>query len=232
MSTDYYGRIEQQRGPHPSEQMLAAIARGLHLSLDERDHLFRLAGHAAPHRSLRNEHISPGMMRILDRLEDTPAQVLTRLGEPLRQTRPATALLGDHTGHTGMARSVGYRWFTDPQSRLIYPAEDHPKHGRIYASALREVYAKEGPGSRAGQMVEALLAAGGDFAEIWAEHQVGLLYSDTKRILHPELGLIEVYCQTLQDPDQSQTLLVYTAVPGSESYEKLQLLSVIGDQRI
>ena len=46
MSTDYYSRIEQRRGPNPSEQMLAAIARGLHLSLDERDHLFRLAGHA------------------------------------------------------------------------------------------------------------------------------------------------------------------------------------------
>ena len=45
MSADYYSRLEQERGPHPSEQMLAAIARGLRLSLDERDHLFRLAGH-------------------------------------------------------------------------------------------------------------------------------------------------------------------------------------------
>ena len=42
MSTDYYSRLEQQRGPQPSEQMLAAIARGLRLSQDERDHLFRL----------------------------------------------------------------------------------------------------------------------------------------------------------------------------------------------
>ena len=25
MSTDYYSRLEQQRGPHPSEQMLAAF---------------------------------------------------------------------------------------------------------------------------------------------------------------------------------------------------------------
>ena len=46
MSTDYYSRIERQRGPQPSEQMIAAIARGLHLSLDERDHLFVLAGRA------------------------------------------------------------------------------------------------------------------------------------------------------------------------------------------
>jgi transcriptional regulator with XRE-family HTH domain len=72
MSTDYCGRIEQQRGPTPSEQMLAAIARGLHLSLDERDHLFRLGGHPVPQRIFRDDHLSPGMMRIVDRLEDHP----------------------------------------------------------------------------------------------------------------------------------------------------------------
>ncbi len=44
MSTDYYSRIERGRSPQPSEQMVAALARGLRLSLDERDHLFRLAG--------------------------------------------------------------------------------------------------------------------------------------------------------------------------------------------
>jgi transcriptional regulator with XRE-family HTH domain len=62
MSADYYSRIEQQRGPHPSEQILAAIARGLHLSLDERDHVFRLAGYAIPRRIFRDGHINPGMM--------------------------------------------------------------------------------------------------------------------------------------------------------------------------
>ena len=104
VSADYYSRIEQQRGPHPSEQVLAAIARGLHLSLDERDHLFRLAGHAIPQRVFRDDHINPGMMRIFDRLEDTPAQVVSHLGETLRQTRLAVALLGDDGIHTGMAR--------------------------------------------------------------------------------------------------------------------------------
>ena len=48
MSTDYYRRLEQSRGPQPSEQMLAAMARGMRLSLDERDHLFRLAGTRHP----------------------------------------------------------------------------------------------------------------------------------------------------------------------------------------
>ncbi len=36
--------------------------------------------------------------------------------------------------------------------------------------------------------------------------------------------------QTLLDPDQSHLLLVYTATPGTESHDRLRLLSVIGAQ--
>jgi transcriptional regulator with XRE-family HTH domain len=232
MSADYYSRIEQQRGPHPSEQMLAAIARGLHLSLDERDHLFRVAGHAAPQRVHRGDHINPGMMRILDRLADTPAQVMSSLGETLRQTRPGIALLGDDSRWTGMARTMVYRWFTDPEARRIYPEEDHPMHGRVFTAQLRATYVRDGKRSRAAAVVDTLLATSSEFAAVWAEHDIGTMHRDRKRIAHPELGLLELHCQTLVDPDQSQTLLVFTAVPGTESYEKLQLLSVLGDQRI
>ena len=114
--------------------MIAAIARGLHLSLDERDHLFVLAGHHAPRRSLRSDHVNPGMMRILDRLSDTPAEVISGIGETLIQTRLAVALVGDQTKYTGMARSLTYRWFSDPASRSIYPEEDHPIHRRVFTA--------------------------------------------------------------------------------------------------
>jgi len=224
MSADYYSRIEQQRGPTPSEQMLAALARGLHLSLDERDHLFQLAGHPTPQRTLRDDHISPGVLRIIDRLEDTPAMIISRNGETLRQTRMAVALLGDETRYTGLARSVVYRWFTDPASRDIYPVEDHPTHGRIFTAQLRQRYAAS-PTDRAGEIVSALLAISPEFAEVWADHEVGLTHTDRKRIVHPQLGVLSLYCQTLLDPDQGQALLVFTAVPGSPSYQKLQLLA-------
>jgi hypothetical protein len=36
----------------------------------------------------------------------------------------------------------------------------------------------------------------------------------------------------LLDLDQWQSLLVFTATPGSESYEKLQLLRVVGTERM
>ncbi|WP_327001850.1 hypothetical protein OHA72_43005 [Dactylosporangium sp. NBC_01737] len=50
--------------------------------------------------------------------------------------------------------------------------------------------------------------------------------------VHPELGVLDLACQALLDPDQSHSLLVYTAVPGTESYDKLQLLAVIGPQPV
>lgn len=228
MSTDYYTRLEQQRGPHPSEQMLAALARGLRLSLDERDHLLALGGYAVPRRAHRADHVDAGIMRVLDRLQDTPAMVVSGLGETLVQTPPAVALFGDETSYDGLDRYVVHRWFTDPASRRIYPEADHPLHGRQFTADLRAALVREGGGGRAQEVVDALLAGSEEFAAVWAEHEVGRRHSKVKRLVHPEVGELEVYCQVLQDPDQSQGLLVFTAVPGSESHEKLQLVSVLG----
>ncbi|GAB2621978.1 helix-turn-helix transcriptional regulator [Pseudactinotalea suaedae] len=232
MSTDYYSRLEQERGPQPSEQMLASIALGLHLAVAERDHLFRLAGHQPPVRGGISEHISPGLLRILDRLDDTPAEVVTELGETLRQSPMGVALTGDHTRHTGSARSIGYRWFTDPASRALYAPEEHPFLTRMWASGLREIATLRGPGSRAARLVDELLERSEEFRRVWADHEIGIRPHTVKRFVHPELGGLELTCQRLLDPDQSHSLLVYTAVPGSESAEKLRLLSVIGAQPV
>ncbi|WP_208865747.1 helix-turn-helix transcriptional regulator [Streptomyces zinciresistens] len=232
MSTDYYARLERARGPQPSEQMIASIAQGLHLGLDERDHLFRLAGHTPPVRGADSEHISPGLLRILDRLHDTPAEIVTELGETLRQTPLGVALTGDLTAWTGPARSIGYRWFTDPATRRLYAPEDHPFLGRMFVSGLRGVATLRGPGSRAAHYVDLLLARSEEFREVWDRHEVGVRPDEVKRFVHPGVGRLELTCQSLLDPDGPHLLLVYTAVPGSESHEKLRLLSVVGAQSV
>ncbi|MFF5229288.1 helix-turn-helix transcriptional regulator [Dactylosporangium sp. NPDC000521] len=232
ISADYYSRLERERGPHPSEQMIASIAQGLHLSLDERDHLFRLAGHRPPVRGTTSAHISPGLLRILDRLADTPAEVVTELGETLRQTPLGVALTGDLTGYTGPARSIGYRWFTDPACRARYHPDDHALHSRVFASGLRATVTLRGQDSWAAHLQRLLLERSEEFRAVWAEHEIGVRYSHVKRFIHPEVGLLELTCQALLDSDQGHSLLVYTAVPGSESHEKLQLLSVIGTHQV
>ncbi|MEU7479732.1 helix-turn-helix transcriptional regulator [Lentzea sp. NPDC042327] len=230
MSADYYARLEQERGPHPSEQMIAAIAQGLHLSLDERDHLFRLAGHPPPGRGGTSDHVSPGLARIFDRLHDTPAEVVTELGETLRQTPLGVALTGDAAARTGPERSLGFRWFSDPSSRALYEPADHAFLGRMFASGLREALTRRGPGSRAAHYADLLLATSEEFRTVWDRQEIGLRPREVKRYVHPAVGALELHCQTLLDPDQHHFLLVYTATPGSESHEKLRLLSVVGTQ--
>ena len=232
MSTDYYARIERGTGPQPSEQMIASIAQGLHLSVDERDHLFRLAGHHPPARGGSSDHISPGLLRILDRLQDTPAEIVTELGETLRQSPLGVALTGDTTHFTGPYRSLGYRWFADPSSRALYAPDEHPFLARLWVSGMREVATLRGPSSRAAALAEALLEQSAEFRALWELHEIGVRPRETKHFVHGELGDLELSCQTLIDPAQSHSLLVYTASPGTESYEKLQLLSVIGSQTL
>jgi transcriptional regulator with XRE-family HTH domain len=228
MSPDYYARLERGAGPQPSEQMVAAIARGLRLSLAERDHLFALAGHVTPRRTSRTDHVGPALMRVLDRLQDTPAQVMGGLGETLVQTPLAVALLGDQTHYTGHARSVVYRWFTDPASRDIYVADDHDLHGRTFTAQLRDAAARNGPRSAAAELARNLRATSGEFAAVWDEHEIGLKHNEPKRFDHAEVGRLDLYCQTLLDPGTEHSLLVFTATPGTPSHDTLRLLGVIG----
>ncbi|WP_433011113.1 helix-turn-helix transcriptional regulator [Kribbella sp. CA-294648] len=233
MSTDYYSRLEGGRGPQPSTEILAAIARALRLTLDERDHLYLLAGHGIPARASGGDHVNPGLLRIMDRLVDTPAQVFNRLGETLVQTSADVAFEGELTNFEGLERSNIYRWFMVGGERERYADEElRANHSRVLVSGLRSVFATDGSKSRAATIVRALLDGSAEFGRLWDAHEVGIRHVGTKRFLHPAVGELELHCQLLDDQEQQQTLLVFTAAPGSVSAERLELLSVLGSQRL
>ena len=231
MSTDYYTRLEQRRGPQPSPQMLGALARALRLTTDERDYLYRVAGHSAPDRVAVTDYVAPGLLRIFDRLGDTPALILNALGETLVQNDSARALFGDASDLTGMERSSYYRWFVHPgRERRAYPPADHDRQSRAQVASLRVAYGLLGPASRAGEMVRDLIARSPEFARLWQAQEVARRFEDHKVLVHPQVGPIEVDCQVLFTEDESQVLLVLTAAPRSDAESKLKLLTVLGTQ--
>ncbi|SDD88224.1 helix-turn-helix transcriptional regulator [Auraticoccus monumenti] len=232
MSADYYTRLEQRRGPQPSTQMLGSLARALRLTGDERDYLYRVCGHSAPDR-VSGSHVAPALLRVMDRLVDTPAMVLGPLGETLVQNDPARALFGDASQLSGMERSAIYRWFVHPeQERWRYPEEDHERQGRAQVASLRAAHGAAGAGSPAAEMVAVLQARSPEFARLWEAHEVSRRFEDHKVLIHPEIGPIEVDCQALFTEDASQVLLVLTAPPRSEADSRLRLLAVLGTQRL
>jgi len=231
ISIDYYVRIEQVRGAVPSAQVLTTIARALRLDIDERDHLLRLAGHSVPPRSRRTAHVAPALLRVLDRLVDTPAVVVSDLGDTFEQNPMAIALLGDQTAHTGLDRSAIHRWFTGhPAERALCPPGQEERTSIRHAVHLRTSIANGGDDDRTRAIVASLMDRSAEFRDVWARHDVRPPADEVKQMIHPELGRLELFCQRLGDATTSQSLLVFTAAPGSESAEKLRLLEVIGSQ--
>ncbi len=227
-SIDYYNQLEQGRGAQPSEQMVAALARALRLSEDERAHLYFLAGRPIPPKHSLAAHVHPGMLDLLQRLPTTPAAVITDLHAVLVQNRLATALLGPISKAKGREASFVYRWFTDPQARSRYHPDEHGHQSRVFVADLRAVAARRGRDEQVAGLIGALLSASHEFAELWAHQEVAVRRADRKRLLHPELGELELDCLSLLSEDGTQRLLWFTAPVGGDSAEKLALLDVLG----
>lgn len=230
MSTDHYTRLEQARGSRPSRQMLAAVARALRLTSDERDHLFHLAGEEPPRDRPATEHVRPGLLRVLDRLSDTPAQVVSDRGDVLAQNAMAKALHGDASTRSEAERNAVWRYFTDPSARELFPAEDRDHAARAAVADLRATYARRPGDARLAGLVRRLRARSEEFRALWDTHDVAVRRTDVKRFLHPVVGLLELDCEVLLNPEHDQRLIVYTARPGSSSHERLELLRVVGLQ--
>jgi transcriptional regulator with XRE-family HTH domain len=228
MSADYYRRLEQTRGPHPSRQVLAAIARALRLTEDERDHLYHLAGEEPPRDRRTDGHVRPGLLLILDRLEDTPAQVVSYAGDVLARNAMCAALAGDVSARRPDQCNMVVRYFSDPAARELFPPEDRAEHARAHVAHLRAVLAARPDDGYVAGLVRRLRASSEEFARLWEEHEVALRRRGTKRFRHPAVGLLELDCEVLLTDEHDQRLIVYTARPGSESYERLQLLRVVG----
>ncbi len=168
-----------------------------------------------------------GLVRLLDLLGDTPALVLSDLGEVLAQNRAALLLTGDHSGFSGDRRYLVYRWFTDPAARTAHPAQEHEHHARQLVADLRAAAGRRSGDATVTGLVERLRAASSEFRTLWAEHQVAVRRADRKTLLHPRVGPLVMDCETLVTPDQGQQLLVLTPAD-VETRERLELLLVVG----
>lgn len=65
---------------------------------------------------------------------------------------------------------------------------------------------------------------------MWARHDVAVRRSDSKRIIHPAAGLVELDFDVLATAE-GQRLVVYSPAPGSEAVGKLELIAALGRER-
>ncbi|MGR6916670.1 helix-turn-helix transcriptional regulator [[Actinomadura] parvosata] len=224
MSIDYYIRLEQGRGPHPSRQVLNAVARALMLGQDERAHLFHLAGQPMDPPRIR-EDVPQSMLHLIAFLDDVPAYVLDARYD-LRAWNPmATTIMGNLDCLGPDQRNV-LRWiFMSPDIRVHFDDEEKGAFARASVADLRAAAGRY-PGDRRIQaLVAELLALSPEFAELWGRHEVQVRREQRKRIHHPVVGTIDTICQVMPVPDRDDLRLVlYTTEPGSPSHRALREL--------
>jgi hypothetical protein len=97
---------------------------------------------------------------------------------------------------------------------------------------LRAVAASRPDDPEPAALVAELRSSSEEFGRLWDAHEVAVRRQSTKRFRHPVVGLLELDCEVLLNEDDHHMLVLHTARPGTESYERLQLLRVVGLQTL
>jgi transcriptional regulator with XRE-family HTH domain len=236
ISVDYVVRLEQGRGPHPSAQVLGALARALRLEDDERDLVFRLAGVEPPRPGTIDLHVRPSVLRLVDRFADLPAMVLSAKGDVIAWNALASALLGDWSALPPARRNHPRLTFLpepgDARTPLGGPPEDRARAERNVVAQLRGAVSRYPTDPGLARLLADLTAGSPRFRELWDEGSATTWRTHTKTLAHPVIGDVTLECDTLLVPDADQTLHVYSAAPGTAAAEQLALLSVVGTQQL
>ena len=230
VSVDYLVRLEQGRAANPSRQVVASLARALRLTEPERDHLYRLAGHTPPGPHQMPDHLTPGVQRLLDRL-DAAVSVHDPAWTILAWNPAWAALMGDPSAWSGRERNIVWRAFAGLPTRLIRGDEEARAFKRGTVADLRAVLGRYPQDPALRSLINDLNRIE-EFRGLWATAQVAENHSARKTIDHPEVGPLTLDCDVLTVAGSDLRVIAYTAAPGSVDADRFDLVRVIGLQRL
>jgi transcriptional regulator with XRE-family HTH domain len=185
ISTEYYVEIEQGRSNPPSASLLDSLAAALRLTPDEHDHLMGLAGYAIAPRSAALVS-DAGLVLLMRRLRDCPAQIQTNTWDVLAQNRLGQALFGKMPIAAGAASNVAFQWFCERRIRSLFRAGEIDGFSAAVTADLR-VAAGPGRGRRDVQeLVDILIASSPEFAGLWHKNDVAARPTVQKIVTHPD----------------------------------------------
>ena len=229
VSADYVKRLEQGRA-HPTASVVYALARALRLSEAETATALRLAGHASDLRALMPRRITPSVRRLLDRLSNTPVGVFDAAWTRLDQNPLWIALTGDSRSRGDRDDNLVWRNFLGDAGRVRHPQPEEYRASLV--SDLHRVHLRYPNDPELASLVSSLRQRSEDFIRLWDTSVLGEHGNQRKTIDHPELGPIELDCDIVTVQGAELRLVIFSAEPGTTAAEQLQLLSVIGSQRL
>ncbi|TWD17623.1 transcriptional regulator with XRE-family HTH domain [Streptomyces sp. T12] len=231
VSVDYVVRLEQGRMTSASPTILLSLAEALRLGQDEKEYLLRIAAEDSvaartirPTAPRRQQQVSSATQALLAGLAHVPALLLGRRMDILAWNQLGAALFTDFAELPPGQRNHIWLTFLDPQVRGMY--DDWVKVARECVAYLRMDAARYPDDPELARLVGELSLRDNDFSSWWADHRVRAQRHGRKRFHHPVAGELDLNFQVLDVRGETdQSLLVYTAEPGSSSADGLAFLT-------
>jgi transcriptional regulator with XRE-family HTH domain len=233
LSVDYVVRLEQGRAPRPSVQVLTALSRALRLDRDGRDQVFRLAGSAPPLAGRVEMSVRPSVLRLLQRMTDLPALVLSAKGDVLVQNPMSCALVGDLSRRPGRQCNLFWQHFLGAGDiRVALNPEEIESAEQHAVGSLRSALSRYPDDADLRELIDELASGSRRFQRLWRTGHATMWRSRNKTIDHPDFGLLTLDCDTLLLPDTDQSMIVYSAAAGTREASALGMMRVTGTERM
>ncbi len=220
ISPTYYALLEQGRAAHPSRQVLDGLATALRFHDAERAYLHTLANEDTASKAdlAADEALTPGVADLVDRLDPHPTYVTGRRWDILAANQAARELWTDWTARPIGDRNLLLWMFADPEARSVFVEWDREaaaQLGRFRAAAARHLNEPDFE-----DLIDRLHASSPQARNWWEQHHVAPLGSGTKRLRHPELGVLVLHHVVLQVADNPEHKLV-TFAPSPHDERRL-----------
>jgi hypothetical protein len=228
ISIEYYTRLERGTATGVSESVIDGITHALQLDEAERAHLvdlLRTAGSARPpRRRPARPQVRPTVQRVLDSMTGTPAFVLNGRLDILGANALGLALyapiFADPARPPNNARFI----FLDPHAVEFF--RDWDKAANDTVALLRAEAGRDPYDRQLSDLIGELSTRSQEFRVRWGAHDVRIHTNGVKLLHHPVVGDLELPFETFPlGADPNQSLLTYTAEPGSPTHDALNLLA-------
>jgi transcriptional regulator with XRE-family HTH domain len=227
VSVDYVMRLEQGRSRTPSAQIVASLARALHLDRTEIEAFYRAAGLAPPLSGTVSRHIPPGVKRLLVRMSDQPMAVFAADWTLLDSTPLWRSLFDAPSVLREPDQNLIVQTFIDDSiAQIATPHGGADAFERALVADLRRTAATLAGDTRLQMFIDHVAQCSPRFAALWDAGHLAVHQTMVKTVHNPLVGDITLDCDVLSVPDSEAKLVVYSTSESGPDAEKLDFLRV------
>jgi len=231
MSSEYYKRLERGNATGVSEAVIDGVSRALQLDDAEHSHLHDLirAANAGAHpqqrqRPARSSRLTPGMQQTIDAMSTVPVFVQNGRLDAVATNRLGRALFSEMLDDARPPVNAARFIFLDPRAQTFY--REWEAQTRQIVAVLRAEAGRSPYDRHLSDLVGELSTRSDLFPKLWGAHDVREHRTGLKAVHHPVVGDLDLTFQAMDlASHRGLQMIVFSAEPGSATYERLQLLA-------